>query len=67
MAVGPFTGRDLVALEVIRARASGMGQRPEDVAPTDLVQWGFDVADAFVNLSTSRWAKQERSGDGHSD
>lgn len=54
---GPFTARDIVALEVIKARVKGMA---DDALPADLVAWGFEISDAFVRLSRARWATDER-------
>jgi hypothetical protein len=53
-----LTGRDSVALEVLRCAILRGENR------TDLVQWAFAIADQFVAQSNARWAKMERAGDG---
>lgn len=64
MSQGPFTARDIIALEAMKARATGMGGRVQEVSSDEMMDWCFEIADAFVARSTSRWAAQERSGNG---
>ncbi|PYR93252.1 MAG: hypothetical protein DMF84_09660 [Acidobacteria bacterium] len=60
MSPSPFTGRDLVALDALKAAAYTMGLHDHGDDPETLVSWAFAVADAFVAESTARWARQER-------
>lgn len=59
---GPFTGRDIVMLEAMKKTIS---ERPfEQLDPREVIEFASKIADEFVRASTSRWAKNEKAGDG---